>query len=181
MLSANRRHEIEGIYRRYPAVMYTKAMRLTHSEADAGDLVQDTFERAYFALETFQPGTNHRYWLSTIMTRLFIDRWRQRRRRPVELPLHDFDVAAPTPDPEPDWRAVTAEDLRAAMATLPPQSRSLVERQALAGTSYDVLAAELGVRSATVGTRLFRTRVKLRTALLARSKQRDDQRSAQAA
>lgn len=172
MPTANRHHEIEAIYRRQRATMHLQAMRLTHSEADAGDLVQDTFERAYYALETFRPGTNERYWLSTIMTRLFIDRWRQRRRRPVEIPLHDFDVAAPMPDPEPDWRAVSSEDLRAAMASLSPQARTLVERQALAGTSYDTLAAELGVRSATVGTRLFRTRVKLRTALLERSKRR---------
>jgi RNA polymerase sigma-70 factor (ECF subfamily) len=171
MSTVQRRKEIEAFYRRHRPAMLVQAMRLTHSEADAGDLVQDTFERAFGALENFRPGTNERCWLSTIMTRLYIDRWRRRRRRPVEMPLHDLDLPAPPPDPEPEWRSVSAEDLRGALATLPPQARTLVERQALAGTPYDVLAAELGIRAATVGTRLFRTRTKLKEALLERSRE----------
>jgi RNA polymerase sigma-70 factor (ECF subfamily) len=175
MSSAKRRLELEAFYLRYRTAMFVQAMRLTRSEADAGDLVQDTFERAYGALETFRPGTNERCWLSTIMTRLFIDDWRRRRRRPVETPLHDFDIAAPAPEPEPEWRSVTADDLRAALAALSAEARTLVERQALAGASYDVLAAELGIQAATVGTRLFRTRSKLKTALLERARGRAGQ------
>jgi RNA polymerase sigma-70 factor (ECF subfamily) len=171
MSSAQRRTEIDVFYRRHRAAMYLQAMRLTHSESDASDLVQDTFERAFSALESFRPGTNERCWLSTIMTRLFIDRWRRRRRRPVETSLHDLELPAPVPEPEPEWRSVSAEDLRGALATLNPQARTLVERQALAGTPYDVLAAELGIRAATVGTRLFRTRTKLREVLLERSRE----------
>jgi RNA polymerase sigma-70 factor (ECF subfamily) len=171
MSTAKRRQEIDAFYRRHRAAMLMQALRLTHSEADAGDLVQDTFERAFSALESFRPGTNERCWLSTIMTRLFIDRWRRRRRRPVETSLYDVDLPAPPPEPEPEWRAVSAEDLRGALDTLAPQARTLVERQALAGTPYDVLAAELGIRAATVGTRLFRTRTKLRAVLLERSRE----------
>jgi RNA polymerase sigma-70 factor (ECF subfamily) len=171
MSSARRRNEIDVFYRRHRAAMVMQAMRLTHSEADACDLVQDTFERAFGALEGFRPGTNERCWLSTIMTRLYIDRWRRRRRRPAETSLHDLDLPAPPPEPEPEWRSVSAEDLRGALATLPPQARALVERQALAGTPYDVLAAELGIRAATVGTRLFRTRSKLKAVLLERSRE----------
>jgi RNA polymerase sigma-70 factor (ECF subfamily) len=178
MSTAKRRCEIESFYRRYRGTMLVQALRLTRSEADAGDLVQDTFERAYGALDTFRPGTNERCWLSTIMTRLFIDDWRRRRRRPVETPLQDFDLAAPTPEPEPEWRSVTVEDLRAALEGLPPQARTLVERQALAGIPYEVLAAELGIQAATVGTRLFRTRTKLKATLLARSKSRAGTREA---
>jgi RNA polymerase sigma-70 factor (ECF subfamily) len=169
MSTAQRRQEIEAFYRRYRAAMLVQAMRLTHSEADAGDLVQDTFERAYGALDSFRPGTNEKCWLSTIMTRLFIDRWRRRRRRPVETPLHDLDLPAPAPEPEPEWHSVSTEDLRGALASLPVGARTLVERQALGGTPYDVLAEELGIRAATVGTRLFRTRNKLKAALLERS------------
>jgi RNA polymerase sigma-70 factor (ECF subfamily) len=170
MSSAQRRTEIDAFYRRHRAAMMLQAMRLTHSEADASDLVQDTFERAFGALEAFRPGTNERCWLSTIMTRLYIDRWRRRRRRPLETPLHDLDLPAPPPEPEPEWLSVTPEDLRGALATLAPQARTLVERQALAGTPYDVLAAELGIRAATVGTRLFRTRTKLKAVLLERTR-----------
>jgi RNA polymerase sigma-70 factor, ECF subfamily len=169
MSTAQRRQEIEAFYRRYRAAMLVQAMRLTHSEADAGDLVQDTFERAYGALDSFRPGTNEKCWLSTIMTRLFIDRWRRRRRRPVETSLHDLDLPAPAPEPEPEWHSVSTEDLRGALASLPAGARTLVERQALGGTPYDVLAEELGIRAATVGTRLFRTRNKLKAALLERS------------
>jgi len=171
MSSSQRRAEIDVFYRRHRAAMLQQAMRLTHSEADAGDLVQDTFERAFAALESFRPGTNERCWLSTIMTRLFIDRWRRRRRRPIETSLHDLDLPAPPPEPEPEWRSLSTEDLRGALATLHPQARTLVERQALAGTPYDVLAAELGIRAATVGTRLFRTRSKLKAVLLERSRE----------
>src|SRR5436305_4303796 len=118
MSSAQRRNEIDAFYRRHRAAMLLQATRLTRREADAADLVQDTFERAYSALDSFRPGTNERCWLSTIMTRLFIDRWRRRRRRPAEISLHDLDLPAPPPEPEPEWQSVTAEDLRGALATL---------------------------------------------------------------
>ena len=180
MSSAKRRLELEAFYRRYRATMFMQALRLTRSEADAGDLVQDTFERAYGAIDSFRPGTNERCWLSTIMTRLFIDDWRRRRRRPTETPLHDLDLPAPAPEPEPEWRSISTDDLRAAMDSLPLQARILVERQALRGTPYNILAEELGIRAATVGTRLFRTRNKLKATLLERS-QRQARQAAQAA
>jgi RNA polymerase sigma-70 factor (ECF subfamily) len=165
MSSAQRRLEIDSFYRRYRSTMFIQALRLTRSEADAGDLVQDTFERAYGALDSFRAGTNERCWLSTIMTRLYIDGWRRRRRRPIETPLHDIDLPAPASELEPAWQSIGNEELRAAMNRLTPQARTLVERQALRGEPYEVLAAELGIQPATVGTRLYRSRCKLRAVL----------------
>jgi RNA polymerase sigma-70 factor (ECF subfamily) len=163
--------ELETLYRRHQSALLRQANRLTRSRADAGDLVQDTFERACRALHTYQPGSSGYRWLSTIMTRLFIDGWRRRKRRQLETPIDEIDLPSKPPAADPECHLVTTADLEAAVATLPAQSRILVERQ-LAGVPYTALASEMGVQMATVGTRLFRAREKLRAALITVSKTR---------
>ena len=68
----------ERLYRQHHASVLREALRLTRNEAAAWDLLQDTFERALRAYQSFKPGTNGRGWLLTILTRLFIDDWRRR-------------------------------------------------------------------------------------------------------
>src|SRR5215471_15766044 len=64
------------------AYLYPAALRLTRNRADADDLIQETFTRAYASFGQFQPGTNAKAWLYRMLTNTFITSYRQRRREP---------------------------------------------------------------------------------------------------
>jgi RNA polymerase sigma-70 factor, ECF subfamily len=161
-------HEIETLYRSYATTLLAHARRLTRSEADAQDLVQDTFERATRAFGTFRSGSNVKAWLFTILSRLFIDSCRRRGRSPIKVYTGlSLDMPAPAPEEDPEWLSVTPTQLEAALTTLSADARGLVEQQALDGASYQELAADYDIDCNTVGTRLFRIRHKLRRALTA--------------
>jgi RNA polymerase sigma-70 factor, ECF subfamily len=144
--------------------LLVEARRLTRNGADAKDLVQDTIERGLRHYDRFSYGSIG-VWLSRVMHNLFIDRCRRRRTEP--LPLETETVPAPPPvGPTPHWMRVSDEGLRQAVAALDPLSRDIFEKHELEGKSYAEIAADLGVATATVGTRLFRTRQKIREFLL---------------
>ena len=148
------------------------ALRLTGNAADAADLVQDCFERAFRNYDKLEPGTNPRAWVVTILHNLFIDRCRRGRREPHKVAVEDVALAAPEPanDPDPVWTQLTAEDLRRALEQLEPDFRDCYRMHALEDRSYKEISAALGIPAATVGTRLLRARDKLRK-LLARPAQ----------
>jgi len=146
------------------------AMRLTGNGADAADLLQDAFERAFRHYDKLEPGTNPRAWAVTILHNLFIDRCRRVRREPLRVAVEDVPLAAPEPSSEPDplWTKLTAADLARALERLEPDFRAVYQMHALENRSYKEISAALGIPAATVGTRLLRARDKLRK-LLART------------
>lgn len=76
------------------AQLYPAALRLTRNRADAEDLVQDTFTRAYASFGQFEPGTNLRAWLYRILTNRFLTSYRNRRRDPVPAAeIQDWPLA----------------------------------------------------------------------------------------
>jgi len=151
---------------RHAGELRMKAVRLTGSEPDAKDLVQDTFERALRSWHHFQPGTNLRSWLHRIMVNLFLDRCRASRRSTRPLETQRFEpLPAPDEDPEPTWERLTVDDVRRATGVLGPPLRTVLELSLFRGLSYQEIAGELGVPTATVSTRLFRARRKLREVL----------------
>jgi RNA polymerase sigma-70 factor (ECF subfamily) len=141
------------------------ARRLCGNDADAADLVHDTYERALRAWERYSDRGNLRSWMVAILNNLFIDRCRKSRRTPRTQALDDIEVAAPEPTAPPAWSNVTDQQVDAALATIGPEFRRVYELHAL-GRSYDEIAAELKIAKATVGTRLIRARKKLRDALV---------------
>ena len=143
------------------------AMRLTGNAADAADLVQDCFERAFRNYDKLEPGTNPRAWVVTILHNMFIDRCRRVRREPLRVAVEDVALAAPEPanDPDPAWATLTAEDLRVALGQLDADFRDVYRMHALENRSYKEISAALGIPAATVGTRLLRARDKLRRLL----------------
>jgi RNA polymerase sigma-70 factor (ECF subfamily) len=143
------------------------ALRLTGNPADAADLVQDAFERAFRNYDKLEPGTNPRAWVVTILHNLFIDRCRRGRREPLKVAVEDVALAAPEAanDPDPVWASLTADDLRRALGRLEPEFRDVYRMHALENRSYKEIAAQLGIPAATVGTRLLRARDKLRKIL----------------
>lgn len=136
------------------------ARRLCRTRLDPDDLVQDVLERT---LRSPVPsGANVRAWISRVMRNLFIDKLR-RDRSLREEPVGE--VAATTTDPGAWWADLTACDVRAALARLPDEQRITFEMFAFDGKSYDEIAEVLHIAKATVGTRIMRTRIRLRVLL----------------
>jgi RNA polymerase sigma-70 factor (ECF subfamily) len=141
------------------------ARRLCGNEADASDLVHDTYERALRAYDRYTDRGNLRSWLVAILNNLFIDRCRKARRTPRAEALDEVDVPAAEPDAAPAWASVTTAQIATALDAVGPEFRRVYELHA-AGRSYDEIASELRIPKATVGTRLLRARKKLKESLL---------------
>ena len=151
--------------REHEALLTGIARRLCGNEADAADLVHDTYERALRAWDRYSDRGNLRSWMVAILNNLFIDRCRKTRRTPRTQAIDDLELPAPEPATAPVWSRVTAQQIDAALATLGPEFRRVYELH-VRGRSYDEIAAELNIAKPTVGTRLIRARKKLKEALL---------------
>ena len=146
--------------------LFGAAYRMTGNAHDAEDLVQETFLRAYRALDRFQSGSNARAWLHTILQRVRTDAFRRKRRRPetVEL-LGEGPAIAPAQDALASGR----EDLERALLGLPETFRTAVVLRDVQELSYAEIAATLGVPVGTVMSRIHRGRSLLREALSRRT------------
>ena len=154
----------------YQPQLRSAALRLTENPADAEDLVQETFAKAFAGFATFQQGTNLRAWLHRIQANAFYGNCRARRRRPQEFPLDAIEPAAPE-------RAVAKSAEEAALARMPDPvlKRALRELPArLAATvyladaegyTYAEIARITEVPLGTVMSRLHRARKRLRARL----------------
>src|ERR1700677_648583 len=71
--------------------LYTAALRMTRNPADAEDLVQETYLKAFRAFASFQQGTNLKAWLYKILTNTFINSYRSKKRRPEQTELDDVE------------------------------------------------------------------------------------------
>jgi len=149
--------------------LLAKARRLCRNEADAQDLVQSAAMRALERADKFLSGDRGRSWLIAVLCNLFIDSCRRDTVAPRKVILDEERLAAPDlePEPEPAYARVTAADLRRALDALDGPSRRVFELFEVEQKSYVEIAETLGIAKNTVGTRLMRTRRKLRELLLA--------------
>ena len=136
------------------------ARALTADVARADDLVQDTLERALLKLDLWQPGTDLRAWLFTLMHNLFINQIRS--HRPPDSAL---DEALDIPVSGGQMEALGARDIHAALARLPHQQREVMLLVGLEQFAYDEAAQVLGVPVGTVMSRLSRARERMRQML----------------
>lgn len=146
------------------------AERLCATKADAGDLLQDTLERA---MRQGIPADvrNPRAWLATIMHNLFIDRCRSQQRQPIHEPLeegHNDAVESLDTTDEPAWGRATIDDVRRALDQIDPTFARVYRLHAFEQRSYEQIAAVLKIERVTVGTRLNRARKMLRQVLVKR-------------
>jgi RNA polymerase sigma-70 factor, ECF subfamily len=157
--------------------LYGAALRLTRSAADADDLVQDAFLKAYRFYDRFEPGTNLRAWLLRILTNTFINKYRRTHR---EKKVLDGDDAEPVGDgvmsraamralQDPDGEAmrslVTAE-IQAALDELPDDYRLMIVLADVEELSYKEIADIVGCPIGTVMSRLHRARKQMQTKLV---------------
>jgi RNA polymerase sigma-70 factor (ECF subfamily) len=146
--------------------LFGAAYRMTGNAHDAEDLVQETFLRAHRAFDRFEPGSNARAWLHTILQRVRTDLFRRTKRRPETVELLGEGPATPPPQ---DALASGREDLERALAALPVAFRDAVVLRDVQELSYAEIAATLGIPVGTVMSRIHRGRALLREALVGRT------------
>lgn len=148
--------------------LYRTALRLTRVPSDADDLVQDTYLKAFRAVDSFEPGTNLRAWLFTILHNTARNRARDRSRDTVTVDSDVVDQAAETPhfgtpgrvdDPETLLlKATLAPELQSAVDDLPEAFREAVWLRDVEEFSYAEIAEMLGIPVGTVMSRISRGR-----------------------
>jgi RNA polymerase sigma-70 factor (ECF subfamily) len=136
------------------------ARALTGDAARADDLVQDTLERALAKLDLWQPGSDLRAWLFTLMHNLFVNQIRA--RRPQETAIDD---ALDEPVSGGQSEAMAARDIHAALGRLPGEQREVLLLVGLEQFGYAEAAQVLGIPVGTVMSRLARAREKMRQML----------------
>jgi len=164
--------------------LYRTALRMTRSEADAEDLVQETYIRAFRFREQFTPGTNLKAWLFRILTNTFINTYRRRQTQPefTELEgvdefslykrMSDLKTSSGAGNPETEFLdGLVDSEVKDALGELPEKFRQVVLLD-VEGFSYKEIAEMLDIPIGTVMSRLHRGRKFLQKRLLDLAQQR---------
>lgn len=167
------RREFEALALPLAPALYRTAVRLGRTRDDARDVVQETFLRAYRTFANFEPGTNGKAWLFTIMHSVVANRWRAEGRAPdlVEIDDTDEGPGVPLTSTGPDGEALlllrleASADVDAALRGLPEAQRVTVLLVDVEGLTYEEVAHALNCPVGTVRSRLARGRRQLYTAL----------------
>nr|WP_245570404.1 sigma-70 family RNA polymerase sigma factor [Microbacterium luticocti] len=156
--------------------LYAAAMRMTRNPADAADLVQETFVKAYASWHTFRQGTNLKAWLYRILTNTYINTYRKKQREPYQSPiddLEDWQLGGAESTTSTSARSAEAEAIdhmpasivKDALQSIPEDFRMAVYLADVEGFAYQEIADIMKTPIGTVMSRLHRGRRMLRDLL----------------
>lgn len=160
----------------YVNQLYAAAMRMTRNPADAEDLVQEAYLKAYAAFHQYKPGTNLKAWLYRILTNTFINNYRKKQRQPLESSdddIQDWQLHRAASHTSDQGRSAELEaldqmpdsDVKEALASLPDDFRMVVYYADVEGLPYKEIAEIMDTPIGTVMSRLHRGRRQLRDKL----------------
>ena len=149
------------LVRRYQHRVFALGIRMLHNRSDAEDLVQETFLRAFRALDRFEPDRPLAPWLFRIATNRALSSLARRGRQDHDELPPDLAAHGPSPEEETDKRRLERA-VRAAVAELPPEQRTILTLRVAEGLSYREISEAVDVPIGTVMSRLARARETLR-------------------
>lgn len=176
---AERRARFEQDALAHRRSLLATARRMARNPADAEDLLQEAYARAYASFEQYRPGTNFGAWMRRILVNQYISAYRKEQRRPrhylvadadaQQLPQHDAYGHSAFASAESAVLAhLASPDLKAALSMVPPVRRTAVYLADVEGFSYREIADFMGTPVGTVMSRVHRGRKQLRSLLLPR-------------
>lgn len=156
--------------------LYGAALRMTRNPADAEDLVQEAYVKAFQGFRSYKPGTNLKAWMYRILTNTYINNYRKQQRRPAEYATDEFtdsQIAETASHQSTGLRSAEVEamallpddEIREALMDLNEDYRMVVYYADVEGFPYKEIAEIMGTPIGTVMSRLHRGRKQLREAL----------------
>lgn len=157
--------------------LYGAALRMTRNPADAEDVVQETYAKAFSSFKQFKPGTNLKAWLYRILTNTYINSYRKAQRRPQtsdDQDVEDWQIARAASHDATGLRSAEVEALEGlpdqhildALDSLSEEFREVVLLADVEGFAYKEIAEIMGTPIGTVMSRLNRARKQLRRQLV---------------
>jgi len=169
----------------YAPQLFSTALRMTRNRADAEDLMQETFTKAWRAFDSYQQGTNLRAWLFRILTNTYINKYNSQLRRPIETELDEveelylfkrlgaFDQSQLSQSAEDQMLEMfTDDEVKNAIEELPETFRIPLLMSDVEGFSYKEIAEILDIPIGTVMSRLHRGRKSMQKMLYEYAKER---------
>lgn len=171
-----RRARFERDAMQYVDQLYSAALRMARDSADAEDLVQEAYAKAYASFHQYKPGTNLKAWLYRILTNTYINLYRKRQREPKRSSteqVEDWQLGSAVEHGDPALRSAEAQaldhlpdsDVKRALQSIPEEFRLAVYFVDVEGFPYKEAAEILDVPIGTVMSRLHRGRKQLRELL----------------
>jgi RNA polymerase sigma-70 factor (ECF subfamily) len=175
-IAEQKRQAFEKIALPHMDALYNTALRLTRNMLDAEDLVQDVYLRAFRFFDKFQEGTNFKAWIFKILTNTFINRYRQKVRKPRHVEFEKIEFAYADDHKASDekyethfdenlYRELFEDDIRDALDKLSYDFRAVILLCDIEGFSYKEIAEIIGTPIGTVMSRLSRARQQLQKQL----------------